>query len=319
MFHPARLATFAAFCLSMLPVHAAGSSWKTDFEAARKQAAAEDKVLLIDFTGSDWCTWCVKLRMEVFVQPEFEAGTKDRFVLVELDYPKDKKLVPEAVARQNAELLKKYPVSGYPTVLLCDAAGKPFATTGYRPDGPVPYLAHLGTLLEKKTARDLALSHASNKEGVAKAKALVAALDGLELGGDMIRSCYPEITAAIRAADPADETGFAKKQDGEIKLAGFLVALGEQRSKQDLDGAMKLVEATLADPTTTGDFRQQVYGHQAGTLASSGKKEEAIAVLKKAVEEDPKGDRTEELKQFIEILQREQAGLPPAKPQPKAE
>lgn len=319
MFHPARLATLAALCLSVLPVRAAGPSWKTDFEAARKQAAAEDKVLLIDFTGSDWCTWCVKLRKEVFVQPEFEAGTKDRFVLVELDYPKDKKLVPEAVATQNAELLKKYPISGYPTVLLCDSEGKPFATTGYRPDGPRPYVAHLGTLLGKKAARDRAFEDASNKDGVGKAKALVAALDGLELGGDMIRSCYPEITAAIRAADPADETGFAKKQDAEIKLAGFLAALGEQRSKQDLDGAMKLVEATLADPATTGDFRQQVYGHQAGTLASSGKKEEAIAVLRKAVAEDPKGGRTEELEQFIEILQREQAGLPPVKPQPKAE
>ena len=319
MFHPARLATLAALCLSVLPVHAAGPSWRTDFEAARKQAAAEDKVLLIDFTGSDWCTWCVKLRKEVFIQPEFVAGTKDRFVLVELDYPKDKTIVPEAVAKQNAELLKKYPVSGYPTVLLCDAAGKPFATTGYRPDGPVPYLAHLGTLLEKKAARDLAFSDASNKEGVAKAKSLVAALDALELGGDMIRSSYPEVIAAIRAADPADETGFARKQDGETKLAGFLAALGDKRSKQDLDGAMKLVETTLADPATTGEFRQQVYGHQAGTLASSGKKDEAIAVLRKAVAEDPKGGRTEELKQFIEILQREQAGLPPAKPQPEAE
>lgn len=319
MFHPARLATLAALCLSVLPARSAGPSWKTDFEAARKQAAAEDKVLLIDFTGSDWCTWCVKLRKEVFVQPEFEAGTKDRFVLVELDYPKDKKLVSEAVAKQNAELLKKYPVSGYPTVLLCDADGKPFASTGYRPDGPGPYLAHLGTLMKKMVARDQALSDASNKEGVEKAKSLIAALDGLELGGDMIRSCYPESIAAIRAADPSDMTGFATKQDGEIKLAGFLTALGEKRSKQDLDGAMKLVETTLSDPATTGEFRQQVYGHQAGTLASSGKKDEAIVVLRKAVAEDPEGDRTEELKQFIEILQREQAGLPPAKPQPKAE
>lgn len=315
MFQPARPATLAALCLSVLPVHAADSSWQTDFEAARKQAAVEDKVLLIDFTGSDWCTWCVKLRKEVFVQPEFEAGTMDRFVLVELDYPKDQKLVPEGVARQNAELLKKYPVSGYPTVLLCDAEGKPFASTGYLPNGPVPYLAHLGALLEKKDVRDKAFTTASDEAGVAKAKSLVAALHALEPGGDMIRSSYPEIIAAIRAADPADETGFARKQDGEIKLAGFLTELGERRSQQDLDGAMKLVEATLADPATTREFRQQVYGHQAGTLASSGKKDEAIAVLEKAVAEDPKGERTGELTQFIKILRREQAGLPPAKPQ----
>lgn len=312
--HRTHFALFAALCLSVIPVHAAGPSWNTDFEAARKMAATEDKVLLIDFTGSDWCSWCIKLRKEVFVQPSFEAGTKDRFVLVELDYPKDKTLLPDAVNQQNADLLKRYPISGYPTVLLCDASGQPFATTGYLPGGPEAYVAHLGTLLEKKAVRDRTISEATTMTGVGKAKQLISALDSLELGGDMIRSCYPEISAAILAADPADETGFAKKLSNETKLAAFVTALGEFRSKQDLSGALKLCESTLADPATIGEFRQQVYGHQAGTLASSGKKDEAIALLRKAVADDPAGSRTKELKGFIDILQREQSGLPPAAP-----
>jgi uncharacterized protein YyaL (SSP411 family) len=319
MLHPARLATFAAFCLSMLPLRSAGVAWTTDFEAARQRAAAEDKTLLVDFTGSDWCSWCIKLREEVFDQAEFGPLVRDRFVMVELDYPKDKSRVTEAVAIQNAALLKKYPISGYPTVLLCDGDGKPFATTGYQPGGPAAYSAHLLELLARKSSRDRAFTEASAKTGLEKAKMLIAALDAMELGGDLTTVSYPEIAAQITAADPADETGFVRKQAVEVQLAEFLKELAVHRSKQDLDGALKMIEETLANPATRGEFRQQVYGHHAGTLAYAGKKDEAIEVLKKAVDEDPQGKRTAELKNFITILEREKAGLPRAAPKAATE
>ena len=142
---------------------AAGEDWTADYEAAKKRAAAEGKDLLIDFTGSDWCAWCIKLRKEVFEQPGF-APAKDKFVLLELDYPKDKSRVSEAVATQNAALIKQYPIKGYPTILLCDASGKPFASTGYQPGGPEKYLPHLDTLLAKKSARDQAIASASSRD-----------------------------------------------------------------------------------------------------------------------------------------------------------
>ena len=293
---------------------AAGKGWMDDYEAARKQAAAEGKSLLIDFTGSDWCVWCVKLRKEVFEQPGFEAA-KDKFVLLELDYPKDKSRVTEAVALQNAELLKKYPIKGYPTILLCDAEGKPFAATGYQSGGPEKYLPHLDELLGKKAARDKAISTAASKEGVEKARLLLGALEGMELESGMLISNYPDLAAEIRKADPGDSTGFARKQDAEKAFATFMAKLGEFRSKQDLDGAMKLAEETLAKGEIQGEFRQQVYGHQAGTLASAGKKDEAIVVLRKAVAESPDGPRTKELAEFITILEREKAGLPPKAPE----
>jgi thioredoxin-related protein len=291
---------------------AAGKGWTDDYEAARKQAAAEGKNLLIDFTGSDWCVWCVKLRKEVFEQPGFEAA-RDKFVLLELDYPKDKSRVTEAVSLQNTALLKKYPIKAYPTILLCDAAGKPFAATGYQPGGPEKYLPHLDSLLAKKASRDHAIASAATKEGVEKARLLIGALDGMELESAMLLSNYPELAAQIKGADPADTTGFAARQDNEQKFADFMAKLGEFRSKQDLDGAMKHVEETLAKGEIKGELRQQVYGHTAGTLASAGKKDEAITVLKKAIAESPGGPRTKELADFITILEREKAGLPPQK------
>jgi thiol-disulfide isomerase/thioredoxin len=292
--------------ISALPVFGA-ANWSTDFEASRLEAAEEGKSLLLDFTGSDWCGWCIKLRKEVFEQDGFDEGVEEDFVLVELDYPQDKSKQDKEVVEQNAELLKRYPISGYPTILLCDSDGKPYAATGYREGGPEVYLEHLDELLEKKSERDEALAAAGEKEGVAKARALIAVLDDLDLPKDITRSSYPDVAEAIRAADPSDETGFASKRAGEARFAEFMADLGALRSKQDLDGVDKLIEEALEDPLIQGEERQQVYGHHAGTLASAGHFDKAITVLEKAVKEDPDGPRTKELQDFIKILETEKA------------
>jgi len=308
----------AALAITLSSAAGAGKDWADDYEAARKQAAAEGKDLLIDFTGSDWCTWCIKLRKEVFEQPGF-AAAKDKFVLVELDYPQDKTRVTEAVATQNAALLKKYPIKGYPTILLCDAEGRPFGAAGYQPGGPEKYLPLLDSLVAKKTTRDKAIAAAASKEGVEKAKILIGALDGLELDSAMLASNYAALSEEIKKADPQDETGYAKKGADEAKFAAFMAELGDFRSKGDIDGAMKLAEATLAGNSLPIELRQQVYGHQAGTLAYAGKKDEAIVVLRKAVAESPDGPRTKELADFIGILEKEKSGVKPKAPEKKAE
>ena len=290
------------------------AEWSSDYTAARKQAAAEKKDLLIDFTGSDWCAWCIKLRKEVFAQPSFAEGTKDRYVLVELDYPKDKTGLPVAVVKQNEELLKKYPIKGYPSILLCDAGGRPFAVTGYQAGGPGNYLKHLDGLQARKAKRDEGLSAAAGKTGVEKARQLVAVLDALELDPPMMREWYADVCSQIKEADPADETGFAKREAAEIKFASFMTKLLELRTKQDLEGVAGLVDATLADPAMQGELRIPIYGHYAGTLAYADKKDEAIAVLRKGIAEDPGRPGAKELQEFIAILEREKAGLPPVDP-----
>jgi thioredoxin-related protein len=308
-----RLSAIAVLSLALaFPSFAtAGAGWSSDFEAARKEAATHDKSLLIDFTGSDWCSWCIKLRKEVFEQAGFTTAVADKFTLVELDYPRDKSVLSDKVVQQNEALLKQYPIKGYPTILLCDPAGKPFAATGYRPGGPAAYLPHLETLLAQRKKRDEGFSTAKDQSGVEKARTLIATLAALGLDDDMLRANYPEVAEAIVAADPADETGFRKKQQVEVRFAKFMSEMGEFRSKSDLEGLHKMVTATLEDPLVQGEIRQQVHGHHAGALASAGKKQEAIVVLKNAVAEDPKGPRTQELSDFIKILEREMAGLPP--------
>ena len=99
--------------------------------------------MLVDFSGSDWCGWCKKLDTEVFAQPEFLKGVKKDFVLVMVDSPKDKALLSEKATKQNPELVKKYGISGYPTVLIMDAAGEVLEKTGYRDGGAKAYVKYL--------------------------------------------------------------------------------------------------------------------------------------------------------------------------------
>ena len=124
--------------------------WTDDFEAAKAQAAAEGKLLLVDFSGSDWCGWCKRLDKEVFSKPEFLEGVKNDFVLVMVDSPNDKSLLSEKAKKQNPELVEKYSVEGFPTVLVMDSSGKVLEKTGYRRGGPKPYVEYL--LKAKKEA-----------------------------------------------------------------------------------------------------------------------------------------------------------------------
>lgn len=97
--------------------------WSDNYAASLAQAKEEKKMVLLDFTGSDWCGWCVKLDEEVFSKGPFKSFAKKNLVLVELDYPHGKTQSDE-VKKQNSELKSKFAISGYPTLILVDAEGK---------------------------------------------------------------------------------------------------------------------------------------------------------------------------------------------------
>ena len=141
----------AVICAGVASATSTPTGWTDDFEAAKRQAAAENKLLLVDFSGSDWCGWCKKLDKEVFAKPEFLKGVKKDFVLVMIDSPRDKSLLSEKAAKQNPELQRQYKISGYPTVLILDAEGEVLEQTGYREGGPKKYVKYL--LDVKKSAR----------------------------------------------------------------------------------------------------------------------------------------------------------------------
>ena len=129
-----------------LGLQAAAGEWQTDLSQAKVQAAKEGKFMLVDFSGSDWCGWCIKLDKEVFSKAEFQAYAKDKLVLALVDFPR-KTPLPEQVAAANKALASKYKVAGFPTVVLMLPDGTEVARTGYQEGGPVAYVAHLKELL----------------------------------------------------------------------------------------------------------------------------------------------------------------------------
>jgi len=121
--------------------------WSTDLEKAFEKAKAENKSVLVEFTGSDWCPPCIAMRKNVFSQKDFVTAAAKNFILVELDFPKGD---PEE-KKKNQPYAEKYKIEGFPTVILFTPEGKEFnrffASQFPQTD---QFLAHLDEALEKK-------------------------------------------------------------------------------------------------------------------------------------------------------------------------
>lgn len=119
--------------------------WTENQAAGLQDAKAGNKLVLMDFTGSDWCGWCKKLDKEVFSTPEFQEYAKKNLVLVELDFPQRKPIALET-RKQNEALAKQYRVQGFPTVIVLNAEGKQVGELGYMEGGPKAFIAALEKL-----------------------------------------------------------------------------------------------------------------------------------------------------------------------------
>ncbi len=128
-----------------LPAFAAKDGWIDDLEKAKAQAKAENKKILLDFTGSDWCGWCMKLDKEVFSQPAFKEYAAKKLVLVEVDFPRKTKL-PDATKKQNDSLAQKFKIQGYPTIVITSAGGVKKGELGYMEGGPDAFIKALEKL-----------------------------------------------------------------------------------------------------------------------------------------------------------------------------
>ena len=178
----ASLALFTVTALTAQEAH--HLEWYADFDVAAAAAKKANKDLLVDFTGSDWCGWCIKLHKEVFDHEEFENGVKDHFVLVALDFPRSeeaKAKVPNP--ERNKELQEQYAIRGFPTILLMSPDGQVFGKTGYQPGGPVPYVESLDKMRTEGKANIAEIKKTvaayDAAEGAAKAKVLAEAIDKL--------------------------------------------------------------------------------------------------------------------------------------------
>ncbi len=122
-------------------------TWIDNWEKAIQTATAEDKLILVNFTGSDWCGWCIKLAKEVFDHNEFKDYAKENLVMLKLDFPRNIPQSSELIS-QNRQLQEHFGIRGYPTILLVNGEGEEVARTGYQQGGAAKYVEHLKDLVK---------------------------------------------------------------------------------------------------------------------------------------------------------------------------
>ena len=132
-------------------------NWHTDLNKAVNISFSEKKPIMLFFTGSDWCGWCIRLKKEVFNYPEFESWSKENVVLVELDFPRRKSIDPK-ILNQNRELARIFGVSGYPTVWFVNPQKLDSNKLNFLKLGKLGYLAG-GTSKWISTAENFLISN----------------------------------------------------------------------------------------------------------------------------------------------------------------
>ncbi len=278
------LVAASAPCLADdVPETKSKAEWFADYDKAVLAAKEQKKDLLVDFTGSDWCGWCIKLHKEVFEQPEFESDAPKSYVLVALDYPhgdEAKAKVPNPA--RNDELQAKYGIDGFPTVLVLSPDGEVIARAGYEKGGAASWLAHLSKSSEKGHAAiaaaaaletEYAAADAADAKSAVVAKAVAALEDAAKNGAPSAKlaalarhaledaaGAKPEaatralkaIYASGRATDA--DAPLAEKLDpkNDVGLAELVLAAkfksvtGKLHSREDVDAHKKEIEDFLA-------------------------------------------------------------------------
>ena len=144
--------------------------WETNLNKAAEVAMKQNKPLLMFFTGSDWCGWCIRLQNEVLKTPEFAAWAQKNVVLVELDFPRRSPQAPD-IQQQNAQLQQMFEVRGYPTIWLATPSKKDgkmnlgkLGSTGYVAGGPSKWLEGANQILANGKAAAVTTAPAPAKK-----------------------------------------------------------------------------------------------------------------------------------------------------------
>lgn len=290
---------------------AGGAEWLQNFADAKAKATAEGKDLLVDFTGSDWCIWCKRLDQEVFAEAAFQTEVVKNFVLVKLDYPQNQELVTEAIREQNGKLQQEYKVQGFPTVFLLDATGKPYAQTGYQEGGSAKYVPHLAELRANKVARDEHFGKAKDAQGVDRARHLVAGLEALH-NDEMVLAHYRTEIDEVMTLDADGKAGLKGKFEAKLARADVEGKFQELAQQGDWEGVDKLMVETLAKYKGNGELEQMATFYRAVVLLESKQDfDGALKLIDEALKFAPESDFAKQLPRIrknVERIKKQQEG-----------
>lgn len=267
----------------------ADDGWQSDMAAATEKAKSEGKDLLLSFTGSDWCQFCMQLDKNVLDQEAFIAQASKTFVLVRLDFPKNTAPLSPQTLEQNSEWQKRLAIESFPTIALLDSEQMPYAFTGFREEDTDQYWAHLESLQAARVTRDAALEKAASAQGVERAKLLDEALEALD--PQVVETYYVDVVNEIVQLDPDDVAGLRTKyneaQERELQraLLSDVAMVSRLQSPEvavqfidEAMGAIKMAPATQFQVMLTklDLFRKMGRGDQAAAMIDEMMKIEGL-------------------------------------------
>jgi thioredoxin-related protein/predicted negative regulator of RcsB-dependent stress response len=273
---------------------ATDSEWLTNMEIAMAQAKKENKDILIDFTGSDWCGWCKKLDAEVFTKPAFKKQAPEMFVLVKLDFPQTIPQ-PENIKEYNRKWMEKFGVRGFPTIILTDAEGNRYAQTGYQQGGAEKYIAHLKEIRAQAKERKELLAKAAAMKGAEKAKTLDKALSDLD--DNQLFTMYPAEVDMIISLDADNALGLKNK----YSMKKTLIEIQELMRPDTAEEAKKKIEQVIKDLKPQGEDMQKLMMLKANVCMFTGDKEGAKASFQSALKAAPKSELAPQIQQILEL------------------
>ena len=307
--------------------------WITSLEEAQKLAKEAKKDILVNFTGSDWCGWCIKLKKEVFATPEWlDKGVK-KYVQVHLDFPKRTPLAPEQ-KQYNEKQLERFGVEGFPTIFLLDEDGMAYGRTGYQQGGTDKYLEHLATFSAKKADRDKLTTEFKAAAAENKAATLAKLLTLLE---EMeVAAFYNELKEEAVTLDADNKAGLRLKYATQLAeyyhglnqsdKAGLYMEmikkLDEPKAKQlQIQFALRTVPAQFFEKNQwkeaqqflagliamnpTGDVAQEMYYYASVAEYHLQNKEQCLKYLDLALKSAPESRVAAYIQQIMQKLKEE--------------
>ena len=204
---------------------AGGIAWEPDYKKALAKAKAEGKDLFINFTGSDWCGYCIKLEEEVFSKKAFADLANDHFVFVFLDSPRAEDLKAKVVDTELRDALeKKHGVKGYPTLILTTSDETPFAKASFQRTGPEGYWKYIKELRDNNKA---GIEAFQKKGKTAGAEDIKAGIKTLQSAGLMGHSAFAWVMDRIGALDADGSLGLKPIRDAHLGREAFGAYLQE--------------------------------------------------------------------------------------------
>ena len=263
-------------------------------DAALEAVREDGRCVMLNFTGTDWCTACIHLKTKILDSDDFNKVMTDKLVLVEVDYPRTPELVKKISAedwKKREALLISYRAEGLPYAVLLDPYGFPFATLSGTTRTTQDYLPLLEKAFATLAARDAAMKKAASLTGMKRAEALAEAL---KLLPESCRDKYRDVVQEIASIDKENSLGFhqyiAGSESRIRQMSEFNELAATFRGKnnpEDLQQHLKALDEFLARPNLDADVRQVVLRTKSDTYAFLRDIPNMLKYMKEAYEANP--------------------------------